>query len=421
MSELPSGAVTFLFTDIEGSTGLVKRLRDRYDDVLADHQRLLRAAFEAHRGHEVDTQGDSFFVAFSSARDALLAAIDGQLALLAHPGRRARRSRSGWGCTPGRRVPQTAATPGSRCIARRASAPPAMAARSSCPRPRRPCSRTRRTTRTSSCVTSVSSGSRISIARCGSTRRARTGCRSRSRRPRGEAPLAEAAAGRARAAVLASAEVPRRCRTRSRRGSSVAAVYLVTRDSTGGLDAVQPNHVGLIDPKTNRDRGRGSGRAGSRRHHDRRRERVGGERRLRPVRVADRPTCARTSERRSPSPPRRPGWPSRQATCGRCTDCSARCRVSVPSSTGRVGEPIDVGVGRTSAGSIAAGASGLWVAFAGQTTAYVGRIEPASGTIGVSGSSGGDPRRSRWDDDAVWVANGIDSSTISRLDPATAE
>ena len=84
MAEIPTGAVTFLFTDIEGSTRLVKQLRDRYGDVLADHQRLLRAAFAAHGGHEVDTQGDSFFVAFSSAREALLAAVEGQRTMLAH-------------------------------------------------------------------------------------------------------------------------------------------------------------------------------------------------------------------------------------------------------------------------------------------------------------------------------------------------
>ena len=85
MAEIPTGAVTFIFTDIEGSTRLVKQLRDRYGVVLADHQRLLRAAFSAHGGYEVDTQGDSFFVAFSSARDALLAAVEGQLALSSHP------------------------------------------------------------------------------------------------------------------------------------------------------------------------------------------------------------------------------------------------------------------------------------------------------------------------------------------------
>ena len=84
MTEPPTGAVTFLFTDIEGSTRLVKHLRERYGAVLGDHQSLLRGAFEAHRGYEVDTQGDSFFVAFASARDAVLAAVEGQRALLSH-------------------------------------------------------------------------------------------------------------------------------------------------------------------------------------------------------------------------------------------------------------------------------------------------------------------------------------------------
>ena len=84
MADMPTGAVTFLFTDIEGSTRLVKQLRDRYGLVLGDHQRLLRAAFTAHGGYEVDTQGDSFFVAFASAREALLAAVEGQVALLSH-------------------------------------------------------------------------------------------------------------------------------------------------------------------------------------------------------------------------------------------------------------------------------------------------------------------------------------------------
>lgn len=84
MADMPTGAVTFLFTDIEGSTRLVKHLRERYAGVLADQQRLLRAAFDAHDGYEVDTQGDSFFVAFARARDGLLAAVDGQRALLSH-------------------------------------------------------------------------------------------------------------------------------------------------------------------------------------------------------------------------------------------------------------------------------------------------------------------------------------------------
>ena len=84
MTGLPSGAVTFLFSDIEGSTRLVKALRERYVQVLAEHRRLVRAAIASHGGHEVDTQGDAFFVAFTSARQAVLCALDVQRALAGH-------------------------------------------------------------------------------------------------------------------------------------------------------------------------------------------------------------------------------------------------------------------------------------------------------------------------------------------------
>jgi predicted ATPase/class 3 adenylate cyclase len=73
-----------LFTDIEGSTRLVKALRERYPPVLADHRRLVRAAVAAHDGHEVDTQGDAFFVAFAGAKQAVLCALAIQRALDAH-------------------------------------------------------------------------------------------------------------------------------------------------------------------------------------------------------------------------------------------------------------------------------------------------------------------------------------------------
>jgi predicted ATPase/class 3 adenylate cyclase/predicted negative regulator of RcsB-dependent stress response len=84
MSSLPTGTVTFLFTDIEGSTSLLRELSDRYADALADYRRLLRDAFLARDGHEVDTQGDAFFVAFPRARDAIVAAIAAQRAVLTH-------------------------------------------------------------------------------------------------------------------------------------------------------------------------------------------------------------------------------------------------------------------------------------------------------------------------------------------------
>ncbi|MGI8549880.1 MAG: ATP-binding protein, partial [Dehalococcoidia bacterium] len=85
MTNLPSGTVTLLFTDIEGSTQLLRRLGDGYAQALADHHRILRKAFAAHDGHEVDTQGDSFFIAFSKPLDAVLAAARAQQALFAHP------------------------------------------------------------------------------------------------------------------------------------------------------------------------------------------------------------------------------------------------------------------------------------------------------------------------------------------------
>ncbi len=84
MSELPSGTVTFLFTDIEGSTRLLKRLGEGYGAVLADHRRILREAVEARDGREVDTQGDSFFFAFARANAALGAAVAAQRALADH-------------------------------------------------------------------------------------------------------------------------------------------------------------------------------------------------------------------------------------------------------------------------------------------------------------------------------------------------
>jgi YVTN family beta-propeller protein len=81
MAELPKGTVTFLFTDIEGSTRLLKQLRDRYAGVLAEHQHVVRMAVTDAGGIEVDTQGDAFFVAFASARDAVAAAVAAQRAL----------------------------------------------------------------------------------------------------------------------------------------------------------------------------------------------------------------------------------------------------------------------------------------------------------------------------------------------------
>jgi class 3 adenylate cyclase len=84
VATLPGGTVTFLFTDIEGSTQLLQRLGDRYGDVVRDHRRLVRDAFGAHGGTEVDTQGDAFFYSFARARDAVAGAVAAQEALADH-------------------------------------------------------------------------------------------------------------------------------------------------------------------------------------------------------------------------------------------------------------------------------------------------------------------------------------------------
>src|SRR5262249_21374633 len=80
---LPTGTVTFLFTDIEGSTKLVQRLGAAWPQVLERHQALLRTAFTDAGGQEIATEGDSFFVVFPSAPRAVVGAIAAQRALAA--------------------------------------------------------------------------------------------------------------------------------------------------------------------------------------------------------------------------------------------------------------------------------------------------------------------------------------------------
>jgi predicted ATPase/class 3 adenylate cyclase len=84
-SPLPGGTVTFLFTDIEGSTRLLRRIGDRYAGVLERHRELLRGAVASHGGVEVDCEGDGLFFAFGGAKSAIAACITGQRALLTEP------------------------------------------------------------------------------------------------------------------------------------------------------------------------------------------------------------------------------------------------------------------------------------------------------------------------------------------------
>ncbi len=82
MTSLPTGTVTFLFTDIEGSTHLLQQLGDHYADVLVKYRRLLRSVSQENSGHVVDTQGDSFLIAFPRAKDALGSAVEAQRSIV---------------------------------------------------------------------------------------------------------------------------------------------------------------------------------------------------------------------------------------------------------------------------------------------------------------------------------------------------
>lgn len=85
-ADLPSGTVTFLFTDVEGSTRLLHELgAEAYADELAEHRRLIRAACASEGGVEVDTQGDAFFFSFPTAQGALSAASEMTQALVRGP------------------------------------------------------------------------------------------------------------------------------------------------------------------------------------------------------------------------------------------------------------------------------------------------------------------------------------------------
>jgi class 3 adenylate cyclase len=97
MAELPSGTVTFLFSDIEGSTRLLTELAGAYEQLLTQHRELVEVSVDEAGGHVVDTQGDAFFVAFGRAKDAVHAAVASQRRLSQHswPAERQPRARMG--------------------------------------------------------------------------------------------------------------------------------------------------------------------------------------------------------------------------------------------------------------------------------------------------------------------------------------
>jgi YVTN family beta-propeller protein len=247
---LPSGAVTFLFTDIEGSTRLVRQLRGRYAEVLAEHQRLLREAFATHGGHEIDTQGDAFFYAFGSAHEAVLAAVEGQRALSGYPWPDETQLKVRIGVHTGQAAPVNGRYTG---LAVHRAARICAAGHGG---------QILVSQATQSLLEDEEEDLAVRMRDLGDQRLkdierpvrlyqvAAPGLQTDFPQPRGEAPPTDALEAtialpvwRRRPVIAGAALVAL--------AAIAAAVYLAVRETNGGLGAVRPNHVGLIDPKTN--------------------------------------------------------------------------------------------------------------------------------------------------------------------------
>ena len=249
MADLPSGAVTFVFTDIEGSTRLVRQLRGRYADVLADHQRLLREAFSLHGGHEIDTQGDAFFFAFGSAHEAVLAAVEGQRALSGYPWPEETELKVRIGVHTGQAAPVNGRYTG---LAVHRAARICAAGHGG---------QILVSQATQSLLEDEEEDLAVRMRDLGDQRLkdierpvrlyqvAAPGLAEEFPPPRGEAPPTDA--------LEATMALPFWRRTPVLAAGLVAiallaaALFLATRDTRGGLSGVRPNHVGMIDPKTN--------------------------------------------------------------------------------------------------------------------------------------------------------------------------
>lgn len=250
MADLPSGAVTFLFTDIEGSTRLVRRLRGRYAEVLGEHQRILREAFSQHGGLEIDTQGDAFFYAFGTAHEAVLAAVDAQRALSSHSWPEEIEVKVRIGIHTGQAAPVNGRYTG---LAVHRAARICAAGHGG---------QVLVSQATQSLLEDEEEDLAVRMHDLGDQRLkdierpvrlyqvAAPGLPTDFPPPRGEAPPTEAleatmaqSALRRRPVILAAGLVVLVV--------IAAAVVLAARDTKGGLSGIRPNHVGIIDSKTN--------------------------------------------------------------------------------------------------------------------------------------------------------------------------
>jgi YVTN family beta-propeller protein len=415
MSDVPSGAVTFLFTDIEGSTRLVKQLRERYPAVLADHQRLLRAAFAAHGGYEVDTQGDSFFIAFSSARDALMAAVEGQLALDSHAWPEGVVIKVRMGLHTGQAIASDGRYTG---LAVHRAARIGAAGHGG---------QILVSQATQTLLEDEEEDLHIFLRDLGEQRlkdldrpvrlyqAAADGLRAAFPPVRGDAHLAQAAEAaiapplwrRRRLAlvgVLAVASV-----------ATLAAVLVLRGDSGGGLGEIQANRVGLIDPQTNDiiaeipvgirpgPIAAGDGTVWVGNLDDRTLTRIDAAQRL--------ATATVSLDERTPTG-------LAVGAGGVWVAHGMRGQVSrVDPQFDRITSTIEVTTGRARTGSTAVGDGSVWAVFGDSTFA---RIDPADARVVASSFAGALPSAVVVGSGAVWVANAADSH-VQRFNPATIE
>jgi YVTN family beta-propeller protein len=413
MADLPSGAITFLFTDIEESTRLLKQLRERYSEMLAEHQRLLRAAFAAHGGHEVDTQGDSFFVAFASAREALLAAVEGQLALLSHSWPDGVQVKVRMGLHTGHAVAAEgrytglavhraarigAAGHGGQILVSHATQTLLEDEEEDLHIFLRDLSeqRLKDLDRPVRLYQAVADGLSESFPPLRSEAQLPAAVEAALRPPLWRRPAALTAAVIALAAALA------------------AVALLATRDSSGGLSGVRANHLGLIDPKTNEvvaevpvgirpgpvAAGAGSVWVGNLE-----------DRTLTRVDLVQRTATATISlDGRTPTGVA-VGEGAVWVAHGRLGQLS---RVDLQFD--QLAETIDVAPsGAAQQGAVAVGAGAVWAAY-GEST--VAQIDPAQVRVVASSFGGAVPAALVVARGSVWIANSQDS-TVSRFDPTT--
>jgi len=413
MADLPSGAVTFLFTDIEGSTQLVKQLRERYGGILAEHQRLLREAFAAHGGHEIDTQGDAFFVAFASALEAVLAAVEGQRALSDYPWPDNAPVKVRIGIHTGQAVPVDGRYTG---VAVHRAARICAAAHGG---------QVLVSQATQTLIEDEEEDLAVGLRDLGNQR-----LKDLDRPVRlyqiaapGLAaefpPLRREREGHAPAAAPPLPIYRRRSFVAAAAGLVIvvaAAVALLALRGGGsaGLSGVDVNHVGIIDPKSGHivDQVQvgvrpgpvavGSGTVWVGNLEDRTLSRIkAGTRELLPAVTLDNRTPTGIAVQRSAV------WVA-QGLLGTA--------VRVDPQFGTVSEQITL-AGRSLEGVVTVGGRSVWVAFGESTFA---RIDPATSRVAGSTFAGANPAGIAYGADAVWVANSGDA-TVGRYNPETFE